>query len=241
MTSVSQPVPRAVSIWLWAIAALIFCMVIVGGATRLTDSGLSITEWRPLLGAIPPLNEADWLEAFEKYKLIPELPDPEQGHGTGRFQVHLLVGIRGATVFASGRAIGVVFVVPLVFFMVTKAIPRRLWPRLVALFVLGGAQGALGWFMVASGLSERVDVSQYRLAAHLTFAVALFAGVVWTALGLRASRLWQPLPDNLIALGLVALILLQTAAGGFVAGLDAGFASNTWPKMNRKSFRRACS
>lgn len=229
MTSVSQPVPRAVSIWLWAIAALIFCMVIVGGATRLTDSGLSITEWRPLLGAIPPLNEADWLEAFEKYKLIPEYQIQNKGMALDDFR--FIYWWEWSHRFL-GRAIGVVFVVPLVFFMVTKAIPRRLWPRLVALFVLGGAQGALGWFMVASGLSERVDVSQYRLAAHLTFAVALFAGVVWTALGLRASRLWQPLPDNLIALGLVALILLQTAAGGFVAGLDAGFASNTWPKMN---------
>jgi cytochrome c oxidase assembly protein subunit 15 len=208
---------------------MIFCMVIVGGATRLTDSGLSITEWQPLLGAIPPLKDADWLLAFEKYKLIPEYQ--VQNHWMSLDDFKFIYWWEWSHRFL-GRAIGVVFIVPFVYFAVTRAIPQRLWPRLVVLFILGGAQGALGWFMVASGLSERVDVSQYRLAAHLTMAVLLFAGVVWTALGLNQRRFWVPTADNLLSLGMVALIVMQVAAGGFVAGLDAGFASDTWPKMN---------
>ena len=221
--------PPAVSIWLWAVAFLIFCMVIVGGATRLTDSGLSITEWKPILGAIPPLTEADWLQAFEKYKLIPEYQVQNRWMSVADFK--FIYWWEWSHRFL-GRMIGAVFLLPLLYFAAIRAIPRAIWPRLVLLFVLGGAQGALGWFMVASGLSERIDVSQYRLAAHLTFAVALFAGVVWTALGLNRTRQWAATADNLLAAGLIGLIFLQIAAGGFVAGLDAGFASNTWPMMN---------
>jgi len=225
----NRPVPAAVSIWLWVVAAMIFCMVIVGGATRLTDSGLSITEWQPLLGAIPPLNEADWLQAFEKYKLIPEYQIQNRWMSLEDFK--FIYWWEWSHRFL-GRTIGIVFFVPFLYFVVTKAIPRRLWPRLALIFVLGGAQGALGWFMVASGLSERTDVSQYRLAAHLSLAVALFAGVVWTALGIHTRRVWQSAGENVMALLLIPLIFLQIAAGGFVAGLDAGFASNTWPTMN---------
>mgnify|MGYP000909108504 CR=1 FL=1 len=225
----NRPVPAAVSIWLWVVAAMIFCMVIVGGATRLTDSGLSITEWQPLLGAIPPLNEADWMQAFEKYKLIPEYQIQNRWMSLEDFK--FIYWWEWSHRFL-GRTIGIVFFVPFLYFVVTKAIPRRLWPRLALIFVLGGTQGALGWFMVASGLSERTDVSQYRLAAHLSLAVALFAGVVWTALGIQTRRVWQSAGDNVMALLLIPLIFLQIAAGGFVAGLDAGFASNTWPTMN---------
>jgi cytochrome c oxidase assembly protein subunit 15 len=229
MTKTSERVPVAVAIWLWAVAFLIFCMVIVGGATRLTDSGLSITEWRPLLGAIPPLSDADWLGAFEKYKLIPEYQIQNKGMALEDFK--FIYWWEWSHRFL-GRAIGLIFILPLLFFMATKAIPRRMWARLTMLFLLGGAQGALGWFMVASGLSERVDVSQYRLAAHLTFAVLLFAGVVWTALGLNVRRFWQDSSEHRMAVVMLALLFAQVAAGGFVAGLDAGFASNTWPKMN---------
>lgn len=228
-TEQTRPVPLAVSLWLWAVAVMIFAMVIVGGATRLTDSGLSITEWQPLLGAIPPLNEADWVLAFDKYKLIPEYQVQNRWMSVEDFK--FIYWWEWSHRFL-GRAIGVVFFLPFLYFVVTKAIPRRLWPRLALIFVLGGAQGALGWFMVASGLSERTDVSQYRLAAHLTLAVALFAGVVWTALGVNARRQWLTTTDNVMALLLIPLILKQVAAGGFVAGLDAGFASNTWPLMN---------
>lgn len=204
-------------------------MVIVGGATRLTDSGLSITEWKPLLGAIPPWTEAHWLEAFEKYKLIPEYQVQNKGMSLEDFK--FIYWWEWGHRFL-GRIIGFAFIVPLVFFIITRRINKALWPRLLVLFALGGLQGALGWYMVSSGLSERVDVSQYRLAAHLSLAVALFAAVVYTALRMSNK---QPLIWNtprVVAMGFIALLFVQVAAGGFVAGLDAGHASYTWPKMN---------
>jgi heme a synthase len=219
----------AVAIWLWAIAFLIFCMVIVGGATRLTDSGLSITEWRPLLGAIPPLSEAHWLEAFEKYKLIPEYQIQNKGMSLEDFK--FIYWWEWAHRFL-GRFIGFAFVVPLIFFIVTKRIAASLWPRLIALFILGGLQGALGWYMVSSGLSERVDVSQYRLSAHLSLATALFAAIVYTALTLNREPRRLMWWGSGLALLFVALLFVQVAAGGFVAGLDAGHAAYDWPTMN---------
>jgi heme a synthase len=219
----------AVAIWLWCIAFLIACMVIVGGATRLTDSGLSITEWKPLLGAIPPLNDAAWQEAFEKYKLIPEYQVQNKWMSLEDFK--FIYWWEWAHRFL-GRIIGVAFIVPLVLFIATKRIARSLWPRLISLFALGGLQGALGWYMVASGLSERTDVSQYRLAAHLTLAFALFAAVVWTAMTLNAQRRIHKLPGIGLLMAFLTLLFVQIAAGGFVAGLDAGHASYTWPKMN---------
>jgi heme a synthase len=219
----------AVAIWLWAIAFLIFCMVIVGGATRLTDSGLSITEWKPLLGAIPPLAEAHWLEAFEKYKLIPEYQIQNRGMSLEEFK--FIYWWEWAHRFL-GRFIGFAFVVPLLFFIATGRIARSLWSRLIVLFILGGLQGALGWYMVSSGLLERTDVSQYRLSAHLSLATALFAAIVYTALTLnrppRKSLWW----GSIGAAVFVSLLFLQIAAGGFVAGLDAGHAAYDWPTMN---------
>src|SRR5512138_3639170 len=149
----------AVRIWLFAVAALVFAMVIVGGATRLTDSGLSITEWKPLLGAIPPLSEADWLDAFEKYKQIPQYTHVNAGMSLSEFKA--IYWWEWAHRFL-GRFIGVAFFVPFAFFWLRDMLPAGLKPRLIALFLLGGAQGALGWYMVQSGLSERIDVSQYR-------------------------------------------------------------------------------
>jgi heme a synthase len=218
-----------VTLWLWAIAALIFCMVIVGGATRLTDSGLSITEWKPLLGAIPPLNAADWQVAFEKYKLIPEYQVQNKGMSLEAFK--FIYWWEWGHRFL-GRIIGFAFIVPLIFFVATRRIGKSLWPRFLVLFVLGGLQGALGWYMVASGLSERVDVSQYRLAAHLTLAVLLFAAVVYTALRLSNQHPMSWSTASKLALTFIILLFVQVAAGGFVAGLDAGHASYTWPKMN---------
>ncbi len=216
-----------VKIWLWTIAALIFCMVIVGGATRLTDSGLSITEWKPLLGAIPPLNEGAWLDAFEKYKVIPEyhLQNKWMNLEDFKFIYWWEWGHRFL-----GRFIGVAFIVPLLYFTAAKKLARNLWPKLLFLFVLGGLQGALGWFMVASGLSERIDVSQYRLAAHLTLAFILFAAVDWIALSLDRQR--NTVKPPVVLMIFLTLLFLQIALGGFVAGLDAGHASYTWPKMN---------
>ncbi len=219
----------AVAVWLWFIAFLILCMVIVGGATRLTDSGLSITEWKPLLGAIPPLSHAHWLEAFEKYKLIPEYQIQNKGMSLEDFK--FIYWWEWAHRFL-GRIIGFAFIMPLMFFIVTRRVSRTLWPRLVLLFVIGGLQGALGWYMVSSGLSERVDVSQYRLAAHLSLATVLFAAVVYAALTLNAvverKRWW----GSGLALAFLALLFVQVAAGGFVAGLDAGHAAYDWPTMN---------
>ena len=218
-----------VRLWLYAMAFLVFCMVIVGGATRLTDSGLSITEWRPLLGVIPPMNEADWLAAFEKYKLIPEYQIQNRGMPLSEFK--FIYWWEWAHRFL-GRFIGLAFALPLIFFTFTRRIDRALWPRLFALFILGGAQGALGWYMVASGLVDRVDVSQYRLAAHLTLAALIFAAIIWVAMGIGRKRKDASSSSDWFAVLLVAFVLLQIAAGGFVAGLDAGQGYVTWPKMD---------
>jgi heme a synthase len=228
MTSISRNSP-AVTIWLWAIAFLIFCMVIVGGATRLTDSGLSITEWKPLLGAVPPLTDANWLEAFEKYKLIPEYQIQNKGMSLADFK--FIYWWEWAHRFL-GRFIGFAFIVPLLFFIATKRITRTVWPRLFLLFIIGGLQGALGWYMVSSGLSERIDVSQYRLAAHLTLATVLFAAVIYTALTLNMAPNQRRWWGRTLALGFIVLLFVQVAAGGFVAGLDAGHAAYDWPTMN---------
>jgi heme a synthase len=224
----------AVRIWLFAVAALVFAMVVVGGATRLTGSGLSITEWQPILGAIPPLSDAAWQDAFEKYRQIPQYRHVNAGMSLEAFKAiywwewtHRLLG----------RIIGFVFLIPFAIFLARGAIPRRFVTPVAALFVLGAAQGALGWFMVMSGLSERVSVSQYRLAAHLALAVAIGGYAFWLGLSMRAASAPSDTARGSaaanVAAGLLAgLIYLQIVAGAFVAGLHGGLASNTWPLMN---------
>ncbi len=210
--------------------ALVALMIVVGGATRLTDSGLSITEWRPVTGTIPPLSEADWLSEFEKYKTIPEYHQVNLGMSLAEFKTiywwewgHRFLG----------RVIGLVFLVPLVFFALTRRIDRKLGAKLLGLFMLGGLQGALGWWMVSSGLTDRVDVSQYRLAAHLGLALLLFAAMLWIALDLsappvrRARHRLAP-----FAIALLAVVYAQMILGAFVAGLRAGRVYNTWPLMD---------
>jgi heme a synthase len=223
--SAALPYVRA---WLLGVAALVFCMVIVGGATRLTDSGLSITEWQPLLGAIPPLTEADWLEALEKYRQIPEYQLINKGMSLEDFK--FIYWWEWAHRFL-GRIIGLAFFLPFAFFALRGALTGKTALRCAVLFVLGGLQGALGWYMVASGLVDRVDVSQYRLAAHLTLATVIFGAVLWVAFGLGISRRRPSGQQEWMAVLIIALVLLQVAAGGFVAGLDAGFGYNTWPLM----------
>jgi cytochrome c oxidase assembly protein subunit 15 len=221
--------PHLVRAWLYAVAGLVFAMVIVGGATRLTDSGLSITEWQPLLGAIPPLSAADWADAFAKYQAIPEYQIVNKGMSLGEFQ--FIYWWEWSHRFL-GRLIGVAFIVPFIVLWLAGRIERAMVPRLVGLFVLGGLQGGLGWFMVKSGLVERVDVSQYRLAAHLTVAALIYAALIWVGLGL--GRPPRSLANNraaVMALAIVVLVLVQSAAGAFVAGLDAGMGYNTWPLM----------
>jgi cytochrome c oxidase assembly protein subunit 15 len=220
-----------VRLWLYAVAFLIFCMVIVGGATRLTESGLSITEWQPLLGAIPPLSEAAWQQAFAKYKLIPQDSQLNSTMTLAEFKViywwewsHRLLG----------RLIGLAFLLPFLAFAGWGWIGRRDWPRFIGLFILGGLQGALGWYMVASGLVDRVSVSQYRLSAHLTLATVIFAAMLWVAYGFGGERAGLGSGKARSALYLVLLVVLQVALGGLVAGLDAGMGYNTWPLMDGK-------
>lgn len=218
--------------WLYVVAGLVFAMVIVGGATRLTDSGLSITEWKPILGAIPPLNDADWQDAFRKYQTIPEYHLVNKGMSVEAFKT--IYWWEWSHRFL-GRFIGVAFFLPFVFFWATKRIEKAAIPRLLGLFVLGGLQGLLGWFMVKSGLVDRVDVSHYRLSAHLTLALTIYAAIVWTAVGFgKPKRDVFGTANGKRAFAIVGLVLLQIAIGGFVAGLKAGLNYNTWPLMAGK-------
>ncbi len=224
----------AVRTWLALVALLVVVMVAVGGVTRLTDSGLSITEWKPLLGAIPPLSDADWQEAFRKYKQIPEYREVNAGMDLAGFKaifwwewIHRFLG----------RFIGLVFAVPLIVFWMRGQIPSGYHWRFVGLLILGGLQGFIGWYMVQSGLTERVDVSQYRLALHLCTAFLILAGLVWCFLGLRprgGEIYFTHLPAYSRTLGwvLVLLVFCQVALGAFVAGTKAGLVYTTWPLMD---------
>jgi cytochrome c oxidase assembly protein subunit 15 len=223
---------RALRIWLGIVALLIVAMVLVGGATRLTHSGLSITQWQPIVGAIPPLSHADWQQAFDGYKKIPEYSQINPGMTLEGFKyiywwewTHRFLG----------RFIGVVFFVPFLIFWFAGYIPRTLMPRLIGLFVLGGLQGALGWYMVKSGLVDRTDVSQYRLAAHLGVAIAILGYTLWLFFGLSATSKRDVTRWGAPAFvaGLVLLLVyIQLLAGAVVAGIDGGLTYNTWPLMN---------
>lgn len=225
-----QPYRRAVRGWLLAVAALIFAMVVVGGATRLTESGLSITEWQPLTGWIPPLTDADWQDAFEKYKATTQYQKLNGGMTLEQFKTiywwewtHRLLG----------RVVGLAFLLPFLFFLFKGAIGPPLRTKLWAIFGLGALQGAVGWWMVVSGLAERVNVSQYRLAFHLTLACLIFAAIVWTAQRLqRPSSAVVPARVRATAMALVALVLCQIYLGALVAGLRAGLLFNTWPLID---------
>ena len=219
---------RAVRIWLYVVCAMVVAMVVIGGATRLTDSGLSITEWAPLRGAIPPLNPADWLAEFDRYKQTTEYQTVNAGMTLDQFKF-IYWWEWGHRQW--GRLIGVVFIVPFVFFWATGRLAGWLKPRLLVLLFLGGTQAFVGWWMVASGLVNRVDVSQYRLAAHLTLACVIFAYALWLA----RSLVSRTEPDAAVAgrsVVLILLVLTQIALGAFVAGLDAGMVYNTWPLMD---------
>ena len=226
---------RAVRTWLGCIALLVVAMILVGGATRLTDSGLSITEWQPIMGAIPPLSNADWQVAFDAYQQMPEYTHVNQGMDLEGFKS--IYWWEWAHRFL-GRFIGLAFFVPFVGFWLAGYIPRPLMPRLLGLFVLGGLQGALGWYMVKSGLVDRVDVSQYRLAAHFGVAVLILGYTIWLILGLgheegQGTRKRNGTRGTCIAAGLVLLLIyIQLLAGALVAGIDGGLGFNTWPQMN---------
>ncbi len=220
--------------WLIGVAALVFAIIMVGGATRLTDSGLSITEWRPILGALPPLSMADWQEAFVKYQAIPQYESVNKGMTLDAFKVifwwewgHRLLG----------RVIGLACVVPLAFLWLSGRLRADYAPWLAGLVALVGLQGGVGWYMVQSGLVGRIDVSQYRLALHLSIAFVILGYLVWLILSLASQRRLPVLQTlgagrRWAAYGLAVLVFSQVAIGGFVAGLKAGRAYNTWPLMD---------
>src|SRR3569833_2763634 len=232
-SSERRTLPLALSNLLLIVAALVFGMVVIGGITRLTESGLSITEWQPIVGAIPPLTHADWVREFTLYQATPQYREVSgpAGMTLSGFKfiffwewVHRLLG----------RILGLVFFVGVAWFAVKRAIPKGFGWRLVALFVLGGLQGAVGWFMVMSGLEGRTEVSPYRLSAHLLFALFLFSALIWTALDLRqlaANRASKP--ARLTGWGAIALgaLFIQLMLGAWVAGFRAGYVSNNWPDM----------
>jgi cytochrome c oxidase assembly protein subunit 15 len=230
--SAARPAAQtAVGVWLFCVAGLTLAMILVGGATRLTDSGLSITRWDLVHGVIPPLNPAQWQEEFERYRQIPEYRLQNKGMSLAEFQfifwwewAHRLLG----------RVIGLAFGLPLIVFALMKAIPRGLTPRLAAMFALGGLQGAIGWWMVSSGLTgDRLDVAAYRLATHLSLAFILLSLLVWSALDVFAPKAAGAGERSLVApaIGFVALLAVQIVLGAFVAGTDAGFVFNDWPTM----------
>ncbi|MBP0617518.1 COX15/CtaA family protein [Jiella mangrovi] len=221
----------AVRVWLYAVATVLFALVLVGGATRLTESGLSITQWKPIHGVIPPLSAAEWQEEFDLYKQIPQYEQMNRGMSLDGFKTiywwewsHRLLA----------RGVGFVFALPLAFFWLSGRLEPFLKPRLLGLLCLGGLQGAIGWWMVASGLSERTEVSQYRLATHLTIACIIYASTLWVARGLvpRPQPSAVPAAARRLAIALVFLALLQIYLGGLVAGLRAGLIYNTWPLMD---------
>jgi cytochrome c oxidase assembly protein subunit 15 len=229
----SVPRNKALRIWLWSLAALIFIMAVVGGATRLTESGLSITEWKPISGIVPPLNDADWHNEFEHYKLIPQYSEVFPNMDLNGFKFiffwewsHRLLG----------RMIGAATFLPLVFFWAKGFLSNGLKVKLLAVLALGGLQGFIGWWMVQSGLSGRVEVAQERLALHLLLASITFAAIVWIASSLdrRDPALDRPPPVILrfLASLTVLAVLSQICLGGLVAGLRAGRAYNTWPLMD---------
>ena len=226
---------RPVAIWLFIVAAMVFAMVVVGGATRLTDSGLSITQWKPIMGALPPLSEQAWRESFELYKKIPQFqlvnPDMTLEGYKGIFWwewAHRLLG----------RTVGVAFAIPFVVFLIRRDIPRRLILRCAVMLGLGGLQGLVGWWMVSSGLSERVSVAPERLMIHLGLALALFVVLIWTALDAwnGSPRVEERSAWRGWALAFLGAVFFQSLLGALVAGNDAGLVYNDWPLMNGDFF-----
>ena len=221
---------KKVIYWLFTGCALIFIMVVVGGMTRLTHSGLSIPDYKLISGAIPPINDQQWQEAFELYKQYPEYQKLNSNISLKEFKgiffwewLHRVIG----------RAIGLVFIIPFLYFLTTRQLNKSTIKKTIILLILGGFQGFLGWYMVKSGLVDRPDVSHYRLAAHLTTAFVTFAFTLWVALDLifPIKQTINKTYRNLIRIGL-AILFIQIIYGAFVAGLDAGFIHNHWPMMS---------
>ncbi len=226
--------PNALATWHLFVAALVVAMVIVGGITRLTESGLSITVWDPIKGAIPPLTDEQWRKAFDLYQATPEYREINGPAGMDLARFKFIFFWEWIHRFLA-RMVGLAYALPFAWFAFKRAIPAGYAWRFAAILALGASQGALGWFMVQSGLVDRTDVSHFRLSAHLLTALFILAGLVWTALDLkRLAKTGENRPARMTGFGLaVAIVLfLQLLLGAWVAGLDAGYVSNTWPLMN---------
>lgn len=232
MTSAARP--RAIALWLYVVAALVFAMVVVGGITRLTESGLSMVRWEPISGVVPPLNDAEWNAEFEAYKAYPEYQKVNRGMALAEFKAIFFWEYLHRVL---GRFIGLAFALPLAWFWVRRAIPDGYKPRLLALLALGALQGAIGWWMVASGLIDRPDVAHDRLAVHLGTALFILGGLVWTARDLTAHARGER-RARLTGFGAFTLLVLavQIVLGAFVAGLNAGHAFAEWPLMGGHFF-----
>ncbi|HEX8215920.1 MAG TPA: COX15/CtaA family protein [Allosphingosinicella sp.] len=234
--SQANPSPAALARWLFAVAGLVLAMIVVGGITRLTESGLSITRWDVVTGTLPPIGEEQWKAEFDAYRATPQYQQVNRGMDLEDFKsiyfweyVHRLLG----------RIIGLAFALPLAWFWWRRSIPPGQSRRLLVLLALGGLQGAIGWWMVASGLVDRPEVSHIRLAVHLLMALAIFGLLIWVALDLR--RLARapdaaPVRVSTLALWTLSMLFLQFLFGAYVAGLEAGYAFNTWPKMGEEWF-----
>ena len=219
---------RLIAYWLFFCAAVIFGMILLGGVTRLTESGLSMVDWKPLMGVIPPISEADWQHMFAKYKQFPEYQKVNMGMSLEAFKSIFMYEYLHRVL---GRLIGIIFILPFLYFYVTKRIKKGLTPKLIIMLIGGGFQGLLGWYMVKSGLVDQPDVSQYRLTAHLGAAVLIFGFILWTAFGLVNETSQQPKELRIFSYSLSGLIFLMILSGGLVAGTKAGYAYSTWPLM----------
>jgi cytochrome c oxidase assembly protein subunit 15 len=219
---------RQIAYWLFFCAAVIFGMILLGGVTRLTSSGLSMVDWKPIMGVIPPMTQADWQEMFLKYQQFPEYQKINVGMSLEDFKPIFMYEYLHRVL---GRLIGVIFIVPFLFFYFSRRIKTGLTPKLVIMLIGGGCQGLLGWYMVKSGLVDNPHVSQYRLTAHLGAAVLIYGFILWTAFGLVLTARAQPVELQRFSIGLSALIYLMILSGGLVAGTHAGNAYSTWPLM----------
>lgn len=232
MTDLEQN-KKALVVWIASVCTLIFIMVVVGGVTRLTHSGLSMVDWQPIMGVIPPIGEVEWQDTFNKYKQFPEYQKLNQHMDLAGFK-EIFYWEYGHRVL--GRLIGVVFIVPFIFFWLAGRIEKTLKPKLVVALILGGLQGLMGWYMVMSGLVDIPRVSHYRLAAHLMLALVIFAWLFWIILGLLNSSgtktVGKPGWSRPVSYFLLGLVIVQIIYGAFVAGLRSGFGYNTFPLMN---------
>ncbi len=227
-TAVFNDDDKLIGRWLTLCAATIFGMILLGGVTRLTESGLSMVDWRPIMGVVPPLSTDDWVYLFDQYKLYPEYQLVNAGMSLAEFKqifwfeyLHRMLG----------RLIGLMFFIPLMVFLWTGKVRASLKPHLFTLLFLGGCQGLMGWYMVQSGLIDRPDVSQYRLTAHLGLAIAIYAYIVWLAIGLFSPERQQREGATTSVFSIIGLVYLMILSGGFVAGTNAGLSFPTWPLM----------